>query len=81
MKEVLSQNEVKFAYVDICESVGALKKYLKIRDTSEEHAAARETHAAGIPTMIIDDQIIIVTGPEHVKELIEEYHLTDAKAE
>lgn len=80
MKEVLSQNEVKFAYIDICESVGMLKKYLKIRDTSEEHAAARETHAAGIPTLVIDDQVIIVKGPEHAKELIEEYHLSDAEA-
>lgn len=77
MKEVLSENNVKYAYVDICESVGSLKKYLKIRDTSETHAGARESHAAGIPTLVIDDQVFIVHGPDHAKQLIEEYHLMD----
>lgn len=81
MKEVLSENNVKFAYVDICESVGSLKKFLKIRDTSEVHAAARENHAAGIPTLVIDDQVFIVHGPEHAKELIEEYNLAENAGE
>lgn len=35
MKEVLSENNIKYMYVDICESVGKLKQFLKIRDTAD----------------------------------------------
>lgn len=78
MKEVLSENNVKFAYVDICAGIGFLKMYLKIRDTSDAHAQARsETHAAGIPSVVIDDEVFIVHGPDHMKELIEKYNLAE----
>lgn len=77
MKEVLSENNVKYAYVDICSSIGSLKSFLKVRDTSEAHQFARERHSAGIPCLCIDDEVILVSGAEHAKELIETYHLCD----
>ena len=75
MKEVLSQNNVKYLYVDICESVGKLKLFLKIRDSSEKMEEVRRDHRAGIPCMVIDDEVILIEGPEHVKKIIEEYGL------
>ena len=33
MKEVLSENNIKYMYMDVCESVGKLKQFLTIRDT------------------------------------------------
>lgn len=76
MKEVLSQHEIKYAYVDICESVGKLKLFLKIRDTSDAMAEIRELHRAGVPCIVIDDTVIPVDGPEHMEALIKEYSLS-----
>ncbi|MBS6517082.1 MAG: hypothetical protein KH353_02655 [Clostridium sp.] len=75
MKEVLSQNNVQYLYVDICESIGRLKSFLKIRDTSEAHREAREKHQAGIPCLAVDEQVILVKDAEHMRRLIEEYQL------
>ena len=71
MKEVLSQYQVKFLYVDICESVGKLKLFLKLRDTEEAFADVRREHRAGVPCLVIDDVPYLVQGPEHAKKLIE----------
>ena len=77
MKEVLSQHEVKYAYVDICESVGSLKKFLTIRDTAPEYEEVRNTHRAGIPMIVIDDKVILINNAEHMEQLIEEYKLIE----
>ena len=75
MKEVLSENNIKYMYVDICESVGKLKSFLKIRDTAEECKEVLEQHRAGIPCLVIDNDVILVEGPEHMKQLIDQYQL------
>ena len=75
MKEVLSENNVKYLYVDICESVGKLKLFLNIRDTAQAMEGVRREHRAGIPCMVIDDEVILIEGPEHMKRIIEEYEL------
>ena len=72
MKEVLSENNIKYMYVDICESVGKLKSFLKIRDTAEECKEVREQHRA---CLVIDNDVILVEGPEHMKQLIDQYQL------
>ncbi len=77
MKEVLSENGVQYMYVDICESVGKLKSFLKIRDTSDAHKEVRKEHRAGIPCLVIDDEVILVEGADHARHLIEKYHLKD----
>ena len=80
MKEVLSQSNVQYLYVDICESIGRLKSFLRVRDTSEAHREAREKHQAGIPCLAVDDQVILVKNVEHMRELIEEYQLAAENA-
>lgn len=75
MKEVLSKNNIKYLYVDICESVGKLKLFLKIRDSAEAMSEVRREHRAGIPCMVIDDEVILIDGPEHMEKIIEEYKL------
>ncbi len=77
MKEVLSQKNVKYAYVDICESVGSLKKFLTIRDTAPEYEEVRNTHRAGIPMIVIDDKVILINNAQHMEQLIEEYNLIE----
>ncbi len=77
MKEVLSQRKVKYAYVDVCESVGSLKKFLTIRDTAPEYEEVRNVHRVGIPMIVIDDKIILVNDAAHMEKLIEEYNLLE----
>ena len=77
MKEVLSQSGVPYVYVDICEQVANLRAFLMIRDTSEAHAPVREAHTIGIPTLVVDDQVMLVQGPDHARQLIEELHLAE----
>lgn len=79
MKEVLSKNNVQYLYVDICENIGKLKNFLKIRDTAEAHKETREAHRAGVPCLVIDDDVIVVHGAEHTQELIDSYHLAETK--
>lgn len=77
MKGFLSEKNVKFAYVDICASVGTLKSFLKIRDTSDVHAPMRESHRAGIPTLVVDDQVYLVDGLEDIQRLTQELNLIE----
>lgn len=77
MKEVLSQYNVKYAYIDICESVGSLKKFLTIRDTAEEYEEVRRTHRAGIPMIVVDDKVILINNADHMKQIIDEYKLVE----
>lgn len=77
MKEVLSGKNVKFAYVDITSGIGPLRQFMKIRDTSDTHAEIREKHTVGIPTLVVDDVVYRVSGPEHAEQLVEELHLLE----
>ena len=67
MKEVLSQKNVKFAFVDVTGSIGNLRKFLKVRDTYPVFEAMR----------FVDDTPHLVDGPEHAEQLIEELRLLD----
>ena len=71
MKEALSQKNIPFAYVDISSSIFALKKFLKVRDTSETHREVREKHSVGVPCIVVDDKVFIVETKEYLEELIE----------
>lgn len=78
MKEVLSENNVNYMYIDVCESVGKLRTFLQVRDTAEAYKETRETrHNVGIPCIMIDEDVIILQGAEHMQELIEKYQLKD----
>ena len=76
-KAVLEENNIKFLFVDVCESVGKLKMFLKLRDTADACKEIREQHRAGIPCIVIDDEVIPVNSPEHMQQLIEQYHLKE----
>ena len=75
MKEVLSQKNVNFAYVDITDSMLQLKNFLKIRDHNDSHAEVREAGRVGIPTLFVDGATYTVEGTEHAERLIEELGL------
>jgi glutaredoxin-related protein len=50
---------LKFAYFDIGEDLGALKRFLKIRDKNPLYDQVKERGSIGIPTILLDDEVII----------------------
>ena len=75
VKEVLSQKNVKFAYLDISTGMLALKNFLAIRDHNDSHKAARESGKVGIPTISVDDVTYVVSNGEDAEKLIAELNL------
>jgi len=75
VKEVLSQNNVQFTYMDISSGMLPLKSFLKIRDFNDSHKATKEAGRIGIPALSIDGETYIVDGPEHAQELISKLNL------
>lgn len=55
MKEFLSENDIKFAFIDITESMMNLKRYLKYRDNSPEFEEIKKTGRVGIPFIAINN--------------------------
>lgn len=64
LKEYLEANNIRFAFVDITESMLNLKLYLKFRDTRPEFEEIKKSGIVGIPfisvnngeTLIFDEQ-------------------------
>ena len=61
MKEFLSDNEVKFVYLDITENMLNLKLFLKYRDNALEFKDVKESGRVGLPCIVINhgEQIIL----------------------
>lgn len=75
MKEVLSQNNVRFVYIDVTSSIGYLRQFLKVRDTYPAFEEIRKESRVGLPTLFVDDTPYLVDGPEHALQLIDELQL------
>ena len=73
----MEENNIKFLFVDVCESVGKLKMFLKLRDTEDAFQEGREQHKAGVPCIVIDDETIVIRNPAYIRQLIEQYHLKE----
>ena len=79
MKEVLSQNNVRFVYIDITSSMGYLRQFLKVRDNYPAFEEVRKESRVGLRTLFVDDTPYLVDGPEHALQLIDELKLTEQK--
>ena len=78
MKEVLSQYNVRYAYVDICENTTMLKLFMKLRDTSPAYEGVREEHRIGIPALVVDGEAHLLNDGEDAERIVKELHLGDA---
>lgn len=70
LKEVLSENSIEFTYYDISLDFGALKRFLKIRDTNPLYIPVKEGGRVGIPTVILDDEVMLGLEDEQIEELM-----------
>jgi glutaredoxin-related protein len=71
MKEFLSQNNIKFAYVDITESMFNLKTYLKLRDNRPEFEEIKKSGRVGIPLISINHGEKLIFDEPDLDELRE----------
>jgi len=69
VKEFLSQNNVEFTYVDICESMASLKAFLKYRDNHAAYAEVRQVGRVGIPCIVKNDGEQVIFGQPDLNEL------------
>ena len=70
LKEVLSEKGIKFIYFDISLQLGAMKRFLKIRDTNPLYIAVKEEGRIGIPTVVIDDEVMLGLDDEKIEEIV-----------
>lgn len=70
VKEFLLQNNVKFAYVDINESLVSLKRFLKIRDTNPQFEEVKAAGRVGLPTIVVEDQVYIDLSQEELEKIV-----------
>ena len=70
LKEALSEKGIKFIYFDISLQLGAMKRFLKIRDTNPLYIPVKEAGNIGIPTVVIDDEVMLGLDDEKIEELV-----------
>ena len=71
-REILLENDIRFAYVDISSSILNLKRFLAIRDTAPGYQEIREKHYVGVPCLQIEDQVMYIPDADFVRNLIKE---------
>ena len=55
MKEKLEEHGIKYAYEEITGSMGALKRFLALRDSRPEFEAAKAKGNVGVPCLMVED--------------------------
>ncbi|WP_212379460.1 hypothetical protein [Alkaliphilus sp. B6464] len=55
MKEFLSEKNIKYAYLDITDSMFNLKQFLKYRDNYSEFEEIKKKGSIGIPCIVINN--------------------------
>ena len=75
MKEVLSQKNINFAYVDITSGMFQLKSFLKIRDHEDSHKEVRESGRVGLPTLTVDGKSYLISDAKEMELLIDKLGL------
>ena len=63
MKEALDAEGIRYSYIDIMDSLGKLKLFLKYRDTLAEFLEVRLNHGVGIPFILVDDGAFVSLDP------------------
>lgn len=60
-KELLCEEKIHYGFVDVLQSLAHLKKFMNVRDANPDlYKEVIENGGVGIPTVVIDDEIILV---------------------
>ena len=55
MKALLDASQIRYSYIDIQDSLGKLKMFLKYRDSLPEFEKVKENGGVGIPFILVND--------------------------
>ena len=55
MKERLAAEKIRFSFIDVLDSLGKLKMFLKYRDSLPQFEAVRAAGGVGIPLLVVND--------------------------
>lgn len=55
LKDFLEAHQVRFTFIDVLDSLGKLKMFLKYRDSLPAFDAVKEKGSVGIPFMVVND--------------------------
>lgn len=55
LKAALEQHQIRYSYIDILDSLGKLKMFLKYRESLPEFEAVRREGGVGIPLLVVND--------------------------
>lgn len=59
MKKYFAEKKIEYTFHDISLEFQSLKDFLKIRDNSSLYDQIRQEGRGGLPTIIIEDQMVI----------------------
>ena len=60
-KKRFEEEGIRYAYVDVLESLGSLKRFMNLRDAHPDvYKEIREHGSVGIPTVVVDNTHIYV---------------------
>jgi glutaredoxin-related protein len=75
LKHIMETRKLNLEYIDITENTANLKKFLRLRDTSEAFAECRQRGGIGIPCFVDEENVTLDIdeafswiGQEPVKE-------------
>jgi glutaredoxin-related protein len=69
-KDYLMEKGIEFVYQDITGDLGAMKRFLKIRDTNPLYEEVKAKGGIGIPTVLIDEELYIGPEKEELERLL-----------
>jgi len=71
MKEFLSNQDIKFLYLDISESMLNIKTFLKYRDSATEFTEIRKSGRVGLPCIVVNNGEKVIFDKEllNIEEL------------
>jgi len=55
MKQALDAEQISYSYIDIMDSLGKLKMFLKHRDSLPAFEGVRQAGSVGIPFLLVND--------------------------
>ncbi len=55
LKELLEKHQIRYSFVDVLDSLGKLKMFLKYRDSLPDFEAVKQKGSVGIPFILVND--------------------------
>lgn len=71
LKALLLEKNIPFEYIEITDSIGNLKEFLRLRDTMKGFQLAKRSHSVGVPALVIGDEVILNITSKVINKLEE----------